>query len=138
MALLAKCSLGLMFHFLVFLPKYFLLIIFLCCSGFLPFFHFFFSLMKRKSSQKEKSRRAPAQAKTPSQRLNGNELAALKQISVLTAFALVFLYACSAEANLTFSGCLLRFAGKGAFLSGSLSASPFFVLIKFYKSINKV
>ena len=96
----------------------------------LAFSHFFFSLMKRKSSQKEKSRRAPAQAKTPSQRLNGNELAALKQISVLTAFALVFLNACSAEANLTFSGCLLRFAGKGAFLLGSPAASPsFFKLI---------
>jgi len=74
--------------------------------------------MKRKSSQKEKSRRAPAQAKTPTQRLNGNELAALKQISVLIASVLVFLNACSDEANLTFPGCLLRFAGKGAFLFG--------------------
>jgi hypothetical protein len=93
----------------------------------LAFSHFFFSLMKRKSSQKEKSRRAPTQAKTPSQRLNGNELAALKQISVLTAFAQVFLNACSDEANLTFSGCLLRFAGKGAFLFGSPAASLFFL-----------
>ncbi len=103
----------------------------------LAFSHFFFSLMKRKSSQKEKSRRAPAQAKTPSQRLNGNELAALKQISVLTAFALVFLNACSAEANLTFSGCLLRFAGKGAFLFGLACGIAFFFQINFYKSINK-
>jgi len=103
--------------------------------------------MKRKSSQKEKSRRAPAQAKTPSQRLNGNELAALKQISVLTAFALVFLYACSAEANLTFSGCLQHRLLFGLFaslrwqrrLSSWLACGiAFFFQINFYKSINKV
>jgi len=63
--------------------------------------------MKRKSSQKEKSRRAPAQAKTPALRLNGNELAALKQISVLIASALVFLNACSDESPARFQHRLL-------------------------------
>ena len=143
MALLGKCSLGLMFHF----PGFHLEKLFFVCSGFLPFFHFFFSLMKRKSSQKEKSRRAPAQAKTPSQRLNGNELAALKQISVLTAFALVFLYACSAEANLTFSGSLAASPSVRAVCFASLAKAPFFLArlrhrllfqINFYKFINKV
>ena len=120
MALLAKCNLGLMFHFLEFLLDNFSLFA-------LAFSHFFFSLMKRKSSQKEKSRRAPAQAKTPSQRLNGNELAALKQISVLTAFALVFLNACSAEANLTFSGSLAASPSVRAVCFASLAKAPFFL-----------
>ena len=131
MGLLARFSLGLMFHF----PGFHLEKLFFVCSGFLPLFLF---LDEKKKFAKRKIKAASERAKTPAFRLNGNKLAALKQISVLTAFALVFLNACSAEANLTFSGCLLRFAGKGAFLFGLACGIAFFFQINFYKSINKV
>ena len=131
MGQLAKCSLGLMFHF----PGFHLEKLFFVCSGFLPLFLF---LDEKKKFAKRKIKASSVRAKTPALKMNGNELAALKQISVLTAFALVFLNACSAEANLTFSGCLLRFAGKGAFLFGLACGIAFFFQINFYKSINKV
>ena len=50
-----------------------------------------------KKNQKIKT--APARAKTPTQRLNGNELASLKQISVLIAFVQGFLNARSDDVN---------------------------------------
>jgi len=70
-----------------------------------------------KKNQKIKT--APARAKTPTQRLNGNELAALKQISVLIAFVQGFLNARSDDVNP---------------FRGSPSASPFFRAVCFAKA----
>ena len=53
-----------------------------------------------------KIKTAPARAKTPAPRLNGNELASLKQISVLIAFVQVFLNARSDEVGSSFSARL--------------------------------
>ena len=53
-----------------------------------------------------KIKTAPARAKTPTQRLNGNELAALKQISVLIAFVQGFLNARSDEVGSSFAARL--------------------------------
>ena len=50
-----------------------------------------------------KIKTAPARAKTPSPRLNGNELASLKQISVLIAFVQGFLNARSDEVGSFFA-----------------------------------
>ena len=53
-----------------------------------------------------KIKTAPARAKTPVQRLNGNELASLKQISVLIAFVQGFLNARSDEVGSSFAARL--------------------------------
>jgi len=58
-------------------------------------FKLIYSFFLIKKNQKIKT--APARAKTPAQRLNGNELASLKQISVLIAFVQGFLNARSDE-----------------------------------------
>ena len=50
-----------------------------------------------------KIKTAPARAKTPAPRLNGNELASLKQISVLIAFVQGFLNARSDEVGSSFA-----------------------------------
>ena len=60
-----------------------------------------YSFFLIKKNQKIKT--APARAKTPSPRLNGNELASLKQISVLTAFVQGFLNARSDEVGSSFA-----------------------------------
>jgi len=88
-----------------------------------------------KKNQKIKT--APARAKTPAQRLNGNELASLKQISVLIAFVQGFLNARSDDVNPfrgspsaspVFAG--MRFAVP--FHSCSPLASPFFCFARFF------
>ena len=56
-----------------------------------------YSFFLIKKNQKIKT--APARAKTPVQRLNGNELATLRQISVLIAFVQGFLNARSDDVN---------------------------------------
>ena len=53
-----------------------------------------------------KIKTAPARAKTPSLRLNGNELASLRQISVLIAFVQGFLNARSDEVGSSFAARL--------------------------------
>ena len=53
-----------------------------------------------------KIKTAPARAKTPAPRLNGNELASLKQISVLIAFVQGFLNARSDEVGSSFAARL--------------------------------
>ena len=63
-----------------------------------------YSFFLIKKNQKIKT--APARAKTPSPRLNGNELASLKQISVLTAFVQGFLNARSDEVGSSFAARL--------------------------------
>jgi hypothetical protein len=94
-----------------------------------------------KKNQKIKT--APARAKTPAQRLNGNELASLKQISVLIAFVQGFLNARSDDVNpfrgspsasltsrLAFSIAYFRAVcfAKAPVLSGMRCAVPFFLL----------
>ena len=83
-----------------------------------------YSFFLIKKNQKIKT--TPARAKTPAPRLNGNERASLKQISVLIAFVQGFLNARSDEVGSSFAarlrhrlflcGCVSLFGRGGALL----------------------
>ena len=77
-----------------------------------------------------KIKTAPARAKTPVQRLNGNELASLKQISVLIAFVQGFLNARSDEVGSSFAARLRHR------LSSRERASLFLFLLPFFLSFH--
>ena len=77
-----------------------------------------------------KIKTAPARAKTPAQRLNGNELASLKQISVLIAFVQGFLNARSDEVGSSFAARLRHR------LSSRECASLFLFLLPFFLSFH--
>ena len=84
-----------------------------------------------------KIKTAPARAKTPVQRLNGNELATLRQISVLIAFVQGFLNARSDEVGSSFAArlrhrlstreCAALFLSSFLLFFCSPLASPFLV-----------